>query len=739
MTSYSFNAEIPKLMNMIIHNFYSSKDIFIRELISNASDALDKVKYESLNKPQYLEASTEFSIKLQANKENKTFVIEDSGIGMTHTDLVNCLGTIAKSGTEEFIKNMLSSDSSKTKLIGQFGVGFYSAFLISDRVQVFTKHPESDKVLVWESDASSGYTINEVEDDTLKRGSRIVLHVKSDQMEYLEDSKITEIVKKHSEFISYPIYLLKKTKVKKPKVTESSDTAETVPQVTESSETTETVPQVTESSDTAETVPQVTESSETVPQVTESSETVPQVTESSETVLQVTESSDTAETIPQVTESSDSVPQVTEDKEEVVIDSDSDLDSDHEDSKTESIQDTEETTEIVYEKLNNDSIWMKTPSDVSQDEYDKFYKSISSDHDTYQKVKHFKAEGNLEFSSILYIPKHAPHDMFEKKTDRSNIKLYVKKVLITDNCPDLYPEYFNFIKGIVDCPDLQLNASRELLQQSKVTKQISKILIKKTIEMFNEIAENDEEYKTFYNNFSRNIKLAIHEDKMNKDKLLDLLRFTSSNSQDNLIKLDTYIENMKENQSGIYFINSDSLVSAKSSPFIEKLISNGYEVIYMTEPIDEYLMQNVKEYKDKKFINVSNDDLKLDLPDDDSKETSDKICSKLKEVLGDKVDKVVVSKKLVSQPAIVTSASGMSANMERIMKAQALGNTDMLKFMAGRRTLEINPSHTLISKIVDDNYNSVYVSLLYEMGLLAGGYQLDNMNDFLSKVYNNLA
>ena len=687
MTSYSFSAEIPKLMNMIIHNFYSSKDIFIRELISNASDALDKVKYESLNKPQYLDASTEFSIKLQANKENDTFVIEDSGIGMTHTDLVNCLGTIAKSGTEEFVKNMLSSDSNKSKLIGQFGVGFYSAFLISDRVQVFTKHPESDKVLVWESDASSGYTINEVEDETLKRGSRIVLHVRSDQLEYLEDSKITEIVKKHSEFISYPIYLLKKTKVKKSPV----DTP-----MSESLEPSETP---------------VVESTETP--VVESSETP--VVESSETP--VVEPVDT---------------------EKVEIDSDSD--SDHEESKEESVNSSEETTEeIVYEKLNNESIWTKSPSDVTDDEYERFYKSFSSDHDTHQKVKHFKAEGNLEFSSILYVPKQAPHDMFEKKTDRSNIKLYVKKVLITDNCPDLYPEYFSFIKGVVDCPDLQLNASRELLQQSKVTKQISKILVKKTIEMFNEIAENDEEYKTFYNNFSRNIKLAIHEDKMNKDKLLELLRFTSSKSDDNLIKLDTYIENMKENQSGIYFINAESLVSAKSSPFIERLISNGYEVIYMTEPIDEYLMQNVKEYKDKKFINASNDDLKLDLPDDESKESSDQICSKLKEMLGDKVDKVVVSKKLVSQPAIVTSPSGMSANMERIMKAQALGNTDMLKFMAGRRTLEINPSHSLIKKVVENNYNEVYVSLIYEMGLLSGGYQLDNMNDFLSKVYNNLA
>jgi molecular chaperone HtpG len=719
MSNYSFSAEIPKLMNMIIHNFYSSKDIFIRELISNASDALDKVKHESLNKPQYLDTSTDFSIKIQANKDNNTLVIEDSGIGMTHDDLVNCLGTIAKSGTEEFVKNMLSSDSSKSKLIGQFGVGFYSAFLISDRVQVFTKHPESDKVLLWESDAVSGYTINQVDNDTLTRGSRIVLHVKPDQIEYLEDSKITEIVKKHSEFISYPIYLLKKTKVKK-SVSESLETPETP--VSESLET-----PVSESLETPDDVPLETP-------VTVSVETP--VSESLETPVPVSESLETP-----VTESVETSVSVSESKEDVVIESDSDLDSDNEESNLPKVEESggEETTEIVFEKLNNESIWIKTPSDVSSEEYERFYKSISSDYDVHQKVKHFKAEGNLEFSSILYVPKHAPHDMFEKKTDKSNIRLYVKKVLITDNCPDLYPEYFSFIKGVVDCPDLQLNASRELLQQSKVTKQISKILVKKTIEMFNDIAENDDEYKIFYSNFSRNIKLAIHEDKMNKDKLLDLLRFTTSRSEDKQIKLETYIENMKENQSGIYFINSDSLVSAQTSPLIEKLIQNGYEVIYMTEPIDEYLMQSVKEYKDKKFINVSSDDLKLDLPDDDeSKESSNQLCSKLKEILGDKVEKVVVSKKLVSQPAVVTSP-GMTANMERIMKAQALGNNDMLKFMAGRRTLEINPSHSFIKKIVEDNYNSIYVSLLYESALMLGGYQLENVNNFLTNMQNNLA
>ena len=399
----------------------------------------------------------------------------------------------------------------------------------------------------------------------------------------------------------------------------------------------------------------------------------------------------------------------------------------------------EEVEELIYDKLNNESLWMKSPSDVQPEEYANFYKSISSDYDSYQKVKHFRAEGNVEFSSILFIPKHAPNDMFEKKNDKTNIKLYVKRVLITDNCPDLYPEYFNFVKGVVDCPDLPLNASRELLQQSKITKQITKTLIKKTIELFSEIAENETEYAIFYENFSKNIKLAIHEDKLNKDKLMELLRFSTSKTADKQISLDQYIEQMKEGQAGIYYINTDSMTSASSSPFVEKLIANDYQVIYMVDALDEYLMQNNKEYKTKQFINVSNDDLKLEsTPDAEADKANEEICAKLKEVLATKVDKVIISKKLVSQPAIVSSATGISANMERIMKAQALGNDTMLKYMAGQKVLEINPEHQLIKKLGELNYDVEYVTLVYEMGLLAGGYHLENMNEFLSKVYNKL-
>ena len=749
MSQYSFDAEIPKLMNMIIHNFYSSKDIFIRELISNASDALDKLKHKSLDKPEYIGSFTNFDIKIKSDKSSNILTIEDSGIGMTKDDLINCLGTIAKSGTEEFAKNVASvltnsADLEKTKsnFIGQFGVGFYSAFLVADKVQVYTKHPDSEFSYLWESDAISGYTISEVESSKieLNRGTKIVLHIKADQTEYLDDSKLSDLIKKHSGFVSYPIYIIKTVEVSREIEDDSNSNIEA--NIESNSEANEV-------------------------------------------------------TIEDVVES---------------------------DSKTKTK--TEIITETKLEQLNNEPIWVKSPSDVSDSEYEQFYKTISSDFDTYAKVKHFKAEGISDFVSILFCPKKAPFDMFNSnKSDKnkSDIKLYVKKVLITDKCNDLYPEYFSFVKGIVDCNDIPLNASRELLQESKILKQISKTLVKKTIEMFNELAESEENYKIFYNEFGKNIKFAIHEDKLNRDKLLELVRFHTSKSNDEQHSLAKYVERMLENQPGIYYINSDSLTNAESHPLIEKLKSSGVEVIYMAEPIDEYLMQTVDSYKDNKFINVSKDELKLSefiksdsesnsktelgtdtekLTDSETKE----ICALIKSTLGDLVEKVIVSDKLVSQPAIVTSAMGVSANMERIVKAQALGNDQMLKYMSGRKVLEINPNHKLIKKLKptkkvssdttkeqkeqeqednldttkeqkeqednldtiteehieqEDNLDTIteeqkeqednldttkeqkeqedkskeYIKVIYQMSLLAGGYQLDNMNDLLSKLY----
>ena len=346
-------------------------------------------------------------------------------------------------------------------------------------------------------------------------------------------------------------------------------------------------------------------------------------------------------------------------------------------------------------------------------------------------------EGKLEFSSILFIPKTAPFAMFEK--EKKNIKLYVKKVLITDNCPDLFPEYFNFIKGVVDCSDLPLNASRELLQQGKYIKQISKILIEKTIKMFTELATNNEEYEIFYDQFSKNIKLAIHEDTQNKDKLLDLVRFPTSLSESKNVSLSSYIDRMQNNQAGIYYINSDSLINASNSPLIEKLKNLNMEIIYMCDTIDEYIMQNIKTYKDKKFINVISDDLKLtnnsETKSETEKKLNDEICSKIKKVLSNHISEVIISDKLESQPAIVTCNMGISANMERIINAQAFGN-NLFKSRSSNKVLEINPKHKLIKNVVSKSYDENYLMIIYYMALLAGGFQLENMNDFLIKLYD---
>ena len=659
MSQYSFNAEIPKLMNMIIHNFYSSKEIFIRELISNSSDALDKLKYNSLTNPQYLDLNKEFVIKIYANKDLKTLVIEDTGIGMTENDLINCLGTIAKSGTEEFVKQILQNKSSENpNLIGQFGVGFYSSFLVADKVQVYSKHPDSSSVLCWESDAKTGYSITSIENYDLVRGTRIILYINSEQLEFLEENNLGDIIKKHSGYVGYPIMLMKRKKITKEEVVDEQVVDE---------------------------------------QVVKEEVVDEQVVKDEESLVKVEDN----------------------------YDSDSD--------KKKLIEDKDEY-ENIYEIINTEPTWIKNPSEVTQEEYTNFYKSLTNEKDTYQAVKHYKAEGNLEFSSILYIPKKSPFDMFEQSKNKNNIKLYVKKVLITDNCTDLYPEYFNFVRGVVDSYDLPLNASRELLQESKIIKSMNKSLVKKTIEMISELAENEVEYMDFYKNCSKNIKLAINEDKNNREKLLDFVRYTTSKSDDKEIKLKTYIDRMTESQPGIYYITGDTLLNVKNSPFIDKLKEKNYEIIYMIDTLDEYIMQHIKEYLNKPFINVVKDDLKIDNETVNNENTNNEICKRIKDVLGDLVNNVSISTKIVNQPGIISSPMGISAGMERIMKTQSV-NDEMLSYMIGKKILEINPTHRIIQKIIETNYDKNYVFAVFEMACLAGGYQLDNINGFLTRIY----
>ncbi|WRX09241.1 Heat shock protein Hsp90 family - like 1 [Theobroma cacao] len=675
---YEYQAEVSRLMDLIVNSLYSNKEVFLRELIRhvlgshlsilgyiklpcNASDALDKLRYLSVTEPQLLKDAVDLNIRIQTDKDNGRITIIDSGIGMTRQELVDCLGTIAQSGTAKFLKAVKESKDAGTdnNLIGQFGVGFYSAFLVSDKVVVSTKSPKSDKQYVWEGEANaSSYTIREETDpgSLIPRGTRLTLYLKRDDKGFAHPERIQKLVKNYSQFVSFPIYTWQEKGITK----------------------------------------------------------------------------------------------------EVEVDEDPvEAKEDGQDENTEvKKKKTKKVVERFWDwELANETqpIWLRNPKEVTTEEYNDFYKKTFNEYSDPLASSHFTTEGEVEFRSVLYVPAVAPmgkDDIINPKT--KNIRLYVKRVFISDDFDgELFPRYLSFVKGVVDSNDLPLNVSREILQESRIVRIMRKRLVRKAFDMILGISmsENRGDYETFWENFGKHLKLGCIEDRENHKRLAPLLRFFSSQSEEEMISLDEYVENMKPEQKDIYYIAADSVTSARNAPFLERLLEKDLEVLYLVDPIDEVAIQNLKSYKEKNFVDISKEDLDLGDKNEEKekvvKEEFGQTCDWIKKRLGEKVASVQISNRLSSSPCVLVSGKfGWSANMERLMKAQTVGDTSTLEFMKGRKVFEINPEHPIIRDLnaayrsnPDDEDALRAIDLLHDAALVSSGYTPDNPAQLGGKIY----
>ncbi|KAE8680386.1 Endoplasmin-like protein [Hibiscus syriacus] len=694
---FEFQAEVSRLMDILVNSLYSNKDIFLRELISNASDALDKIRFLSLTDKEVLGEgdAAKLEIQIKLDKEKKILSLRDKGIGMTREDLVKNLGTIAKSGTSAFVEKVQSSGD--LNLIGQFGVGFYSVYLVADYVEVISKHND-DKQYVWESKADGAFAISEdTWNEPLGRGTEIRLHLRDEAQEYLEEYKLKELVKTYSEFINFPI----------------------------------------------------------------------SIWASKEVDVEVPADEDDSGDEEETTDKTSSEEGEDEDAEK----------GEDEDTEKKPKKKTVKETTYEWELLNDvKAIWLRSPKDATDEEYIKFYHSLAKEFSADKPMawSHFTAEGDVEFKAVLYVPPKAPHNLYDSYYKaKSNLKLYVRRVFISDEFDELLPKFLSFLKGIVDSDTLPLNVSREMLQAHSSLKTIKKKLIRKALDMIRKIAEEDPDessgkdekeveksvdddddekkgqYTKFWNEFGKSIKLGIIEDASNRNRLSKLLRFESTKSDGKLTSLDKYISRMKSGQKDIFYITGTSKEQLEKSPFLERLKKKNYEVIFFTDPVDEYLMQYLMDYEGKQFQNVSKEGLKIgkDKKNKELKESFKKLTKWWKGALTtDKVDEVKISNRLDNTPCVVvTSKFGWSANMERIMQAQTLSDARKQSYMKGKRILEINPRHPIIQELrervikdPEDEGVKQTAQLIYQTALMESGFSLPDPKDFASRIYSSV-
>ena len=607
--THEFQTEVSQLLDLMIHSLYSNKEIFLRELVSNASDAIDKLKFESLSNDSLIEAKEEPSIHIDVDKKAGTITIQDNGIGMTHDEVMENIGTIANSGTKKYLEGLDKNQSQDSNLIGQFGVGFYSAFIVANTVTLFSRKAGDDKAngTKWISKGKGDYSIETVELENY--GTTIVLDVKKAEKEFIDDFRIRGVISKYSDHITVPILMLKPS---------------------------------------------------------------------------------------------------------------------------------EEDKDVVeYEKINEaTAFWMKDKKELSQTDYDEFYKALTYDFEGPLTQIHNRVEGKLDYSSLLYIPKKAPFDMWEPKR-KSGVKLYAKRVFIMEGNEELLPQYLRFIKGVIDTADLSLNVSREILQGSKVVDTIKKASVKRILSELDKMSKNKpENYATFWKEFGMVIKEGVVEDFANKDKISNLLRFTSTSTDnsDQTISLQDYIGRMKEGQKNIYYVTADTYAAAKGSPHLEIFKQKDIEVLLLSDRVDEWLVANFGDFEEFSLKSIAKGDLEdLDSKEDKKKKEKtvkdfESVITKAQEILSNQVKEVKVSSRLSESPScLVADENELGGNMERIMKSLGQDIPDT------KPILEINPDHPLVIKLktkVDEDL----VKVLFDQAVLSEGGQIKEPAEFVKRM-----